>query len=241
MSDNEQPVPSELELLKTRARMMGVVFSNNIGVEALRAKIAEKTGAEVKQAAETVQQAEQVNALEVTGQVAAAADTVMVDPTTQILPVAPVAEAPAPIVLAEDPAPVVEAAPAPKPKTQTLRSRMIAEQMRLIRCRITNMDPKKKDLPGEIFTVANRILGTVRKFVPYGELTDEGYHIPYIIYQQLKDREFLQVRTTKHPRTGAPQVHTKYVREFAIEVLPPLTEQELKDLAIAQTAAGSVD
>ena len=63
-------------------------------------------------------------------------------------------------------------------KPLTLRQYLQAEQMKLVRCRITCMDPKKADLTGEIFTVANEYLGTVRKFVPFGEITDNGYHIP---------------------------------------------------------------
>lgn len=144
----------------------------------------------------------------------------------------------------DEPAPVEtnaltgEASNAPK---KTLRQEIYDEQMKLVRIRITCMDPKKKDLQGEIFTIANEYLGTVRKFVPFGDATENGFHVPYCIYTMLKEREFLNIRTLKDRKTGSPRVESNYAKEFAIEVLPPLTQEELKRLATAQIAAGSLD
>lgn len=117
-----------------------------------------------------------------------------------------------------------------------IRARLLAEQMKLVRIRISCLDPKKKELEGEIITVANSYIGTVRKFVPYGEKTDNGYHVPYCIYQFLKDRQFLQIRTRKVG--GKEFAETNWVKEFSIEVLPQLTKEELADLAAAQLARG---
>ena len=142
--------------------------------------------------------------------------------------------------------PVAEVAPAllvdpkqPTGKKQNYREQMRREQLKLIRCHIVNLDPKKKDLHGEIFTTGNRVLGTVRKFVPYGEVTENGYHIPYIIYKMLKNKKFLNIRTRRGPK-GEPLVETNWAQEFSITVLPQLTKAELHDLAVAQAAAGSV-
>jgi hypothetical protein len=121
------------------------------------------------------------------------------------------------------------------------RQQMLAEQMRLIRCHIVNLDPKKKDLPGEIISVANERLGNVRKFIPFGEVTENGYHIPYVIYKMLEKRKFLQIRTRRDPRTGTNVTTQAWVKEFSIRVLDPLTKEQLRDLAQAQIAAGSID
>jgi hypothetical protein len=110
--------------------------------------------------------------------------------------------------------------------------------MKLVRVRITNLDPKKKDLPGEIFTVGNEIIGTVAKYIPYGEVTDEGYHIPQIIFDNLKERKFLDVRSYKDKKTGKIKVEQRWATEFAFEVLPQLTPQEVERLRIAQLQAG---
>lgn len=61
---------------------------------------------------------------------------------------------------------------------------------RRLRCRVYNLNPAKADLPGEIISVSNRFIGTVRKFIPFGEATENGYHIPRVLVQDLKSRQF---------------------------------------------------
>lgn len=126
-------------------------------------------------------------------------------------------------------------------KKLSLRQHLHNEQMKLVRVRITCMDPKKKDLEGEIITVANKHLGTVKHFVPFGAKTEEGWHIPHIIYKALQRRQFVNIRVVKDKRTGFERVERNMAKEFAIEVLPPLTEGELQSLAVAQLAAGSLE
>lgn len=125
-------------------------------------------------------------------------------------------------------------------KNKSLRQHLMEDAMKLVRIRITNLDPKKKDLQGEIITVANEYIGTVKKFVPFGEVTDNGYHVPNVIYKALKRRKFLNIRTRKGPN-GQIHVEQNWAQEFAIEVLPPLTAEELQQLATAQLAAGTLN
>lgn len=122
-----------------------------------------------------------------------------------------------------------------------LRRRMREEEMKLIRLRIVCLNPNKNALQGEIFTVANKHLGIVKKFVPYGEASEEGYHVPNVIYKQLKERKFLEVKTRRDKQTGRIKILQRWVLEFGLEVLPQLTEAELKQLAAAQAAAGGLD
>lgn len=120
-----------------------------------------------------------------------------------------------------------------------IRKEIVADAMKLVRLRITNLDPKKSKWPGEIITVANEYIGTVSKYVPFGEVTENGYHVPNVIYKKLKKRKFLDIRVIK--RKGMEdQVIQRWVPEFALEVLPQLTEAELKKLAAAQLASGSL-
>jgi hypothetical protein len=216
----QKPVMSEAEelaLLKGRAKLLGIQHSGNIGLAALKEKIAAKMAE------------------------GDAGDNSGVAPVPDAITVAIPAPTAAPTITPA-PAPAV-AASAPLTAAQEkaqLRRKMLREESALIRLRITNLNPQKKDLPGEIFTVANELIGTFRKFIPYGEASENGYHVPMFIYRQLKDRKFLHIRTVKDKRTGTPRVITSWQREFALEELPPLTEEELKDLATAQAAAGSV-
>lgn len=136
---------------------------------------------------------------------------------------------------------VDEQEPAPKPMTkaqrdQELRDRLRKEKTKLVRCRIYNLNPNKRDLRGEIITVGNRYLGTVRKFIPFGEATDGGYHIPQVIFDDLKSRKFQQIQTKKN-RKGQDELTTRMVPEYSIEILPPLTKEELAELATKQAAA----
>lgn len=57
---------------------------------------------------------------------------------------------------------------------------------RLIRVVVNCMNPAKQVWEGEIFTVSNRAIGTLRKYVPFN--LEAGYHIPYAIYELLQDK-----------------------------------------------------
>lgn len=209
---NDLQMPTELDLLKQRATLMGIAFSNNIGEDTLRQRIADKQ-AELDAAESSSDEEDEEQEEEQVIQTASAA-------------------------LASDGEQVVAKT---TERPLTLREQIVKEQMRLVRIRITCLDPKKKDLPGEFLTVANEYLGTVRKFIPFGEVTDDGYHVPYCLYKMLEARKFLNIRTFKDRRTGTVRVESGYVKEFAIEVLDPLTPAELAKLATAQKAAGSIE
>ncbi len=124
---------------------------------------------------------------------------------------------------------------------KSLRQQLLEENMKLVRLRITNLNPAKKDLHGEIFTLANGVVGTIRKFIPYGEVTQDGFHVPYCIYKRLKNRKFLHIRSITDPKTKQIRVTSSYANEFALEVLPQLKPQELRKLGQAQLAAGSLE
>ena len=74
--------------------------------------------------------------------------------------------------------------------------------------------------------------------MPFGEVTDGGYHVPFCIYTMLKNRVFLNIRQVKG-RNGVPRTESNYAKEFAIELMDPLTPRELAALANAQAAAGT--
>ena len=187
----------ELALLKERAKQMGIPFSNNISLETLRKRIADKMEGK---------------------------DEPEVNPLSGDVEIAAITSAPKKLDA--------------KQNALALRKMMQRDQMKLVRVRITNMDPKKKDLPGEIWTVSNEYLGNVRKMIPYGEQTDEGFHIPYCLFRLLQSKRFLHIRTVKDRVTGVERQDKQWVKEFSLDVLPDLTKEELARLAAAQAAAG---
>lgn len=122
---------------------------------------------------------------------------------------------------------------------QDIRNSLRKEKMALVRCQIYNLNPAKRDLRGEVITVGNRFLGTVRKMIPFGEATDNGYHIERVLFDDLKRRKFQQVTTTR--KNGKIEVKTRMVPEYNLVELPPLTAAELKELEINQAAANRLN
>ena len=118
------------------------------------------------------------------------------------------------------------------------RLRLRNEAARLVRIRLVCMNPNKKEWDGEIITAGNAGVGTYKKYIPFN--AEEGWHVPNIIYQQLLHREcqiFVTVRDSRGNKTRVG----KMIREFAIEVLPQLTQEELDDLAHRQAMAKAID
>ena len=170
----------ELKLLKERADLMGIKYSNNIGLDTLRAKVNERLESSVLEAEKNIDKS-------------------------------------------------------------ALRKKVREEQLKLVRIRLTCMNPAKKAWRGEIFTVANSIIGTVKKFVPYDpKFYANGYHVPYCIYTMLKNKTFLDIRT-EESTGGKTRVYSSYPAEFGIEVLPELTPDELQQLAVEQQAGNRID
>ena len=124
------------------------------------------------------------------------------------------------------------------PSQGLLKLKAMKEATKLVRCVITNRNPLKQSWDGEIFTVSNDLIGMQRKFVPFS--LEEGYHLPQIIVNTLKDKEctiFVNAKT----KNGEKVKVGKLIREYAIEILPPLSDRELQELAAAQTARGALD
>ena len=121
------------------------------------------------------------------------------------------------------------------PKAQKPVSR--DDALALIRVRITCMNPNKKEWEGEVFTVGNSRIGTVRRMVPF----EAEYHVPRIMLNMIRNRQYQTFIQKKLPN-GDKYKEGKLVREFAIEELAPLTSKELNDLRQRQAmASGSND
>lgn len=243
----EEYVPvDELTSLKAKADLMGIKYHPSIGVDKLREKV---TNALSDNPVPDEDLDDDEDSAEPTPEELAEETPVVSSipkPTEQAAAaVAPVAEAPvvAPVV-----EPAKEAAPVSNSQLPTpvkplsadeLRDQARAEATKLIRINVTCMNPLKTEWEGEMFTVGNNLVGTLSKFVPFN--TVDGWHVPYIIYLMIKERQFQQF-SAKKVKPGQPTSRvTKLVREFAVEVLDPLTEAELKELKQRQLAAKGQD
>ena len=128
-------------------------------------------------------------------------------------------------------------------KDELLKRRIIrAKALRLVRCRLTNLDPNDADVPASLVTVYSKYTGKVSKLIPFGEENEHGYHIPQILVDELRSRKFVMRKEIKRKGSsfGVKQYKTVFVNKFNIEVLPYLTREQLESLAKDQAARGSV-
>lgn len=184
LSTTRPTMSDELTLLKEQADTLGLTYSNNIGVDALRKKVEAKLNGDPEESANSKPRAK-------------------VEETEQ-------------------------------ERTMRIRNELHSSELKLLRCRITCLNPAKAELKGEFISVGNKYIGTIRKFVPFGE-AGESYHLPKILVDDLRSREFNQVKTSRNAK-GQLEIHQRLVKEYSIVELEPLTEKELAELARMQAA-----
>lgn len=137
---------------------------------------------------------------------------------------------------AKDPAPVTQSS---NGESEAQRNqRLKREASKLVRIRVTCMNPAKKEWEGEIFSIGNAVVGSFTKYVPFN--TEDGWHVPQMMYQMIKDRE-CQVFHTVTDSRGNKTRRGKLIKEFSVEIMDPLTQEELHDLAQRQAMAKSID
>lgn len=216
--------PEERQLLRERAKTLGISHSPNISNALLRERIAAKLN-DTPDPGEDSDDSEPGNESNpFDGD----------DDNTSVM------DDVAPEQIASRVAASVNASNKPmtkKQQIQALREKQWEEELRLVRIRVACLNPQKKDLKGEVFTVSNKFLGTVRKFVPFGEATDDGYHVPHIIYTEMLNRQFQSITVEKKGNVSLPK--HRLIKEFAIEVLPDLTPEQLHQLAVTQAVAAN--
>lgn len=112
----------------------------------------------------------------------------------------------------------------------------------LVRIRLTCHNPNKINLPGEVFTIANQVIGKVSRYVPFGaEFYNDGWHVERCIVDMLKAKTYSAKRV--EPLKSNNKMHiTRLVQapEFTITELPPLTEAEIAALAKRQAETQSL-
>lgn len=118
-----------------------------------------------------------------------------------------------------------------KPETKEEKAyRLRMQGTKLVRVYVHCNNPMKKEWQGEQFTVSNRNLGTLSRFVPF----EQEWHVEAAILDMMRDRQYLGFNTRKAGPMKLEIKEPKFIKEFNIEILEPLTEKEIKDLAIKQ-------
>lgn len=117
-------------------------------------------------------------------------------------------------------------------------TRLRKEASRLVRVVVTNMNPTMKDHDSAIYTVSNSVVGTHKKLVPFNNT--EGWHVPQIIVNHMKERTCQIWVNGKGPRGEKVKVK-KMIPELNVIELNALTPAQLKDLATQQAMANNLD
>jgi len=106
--------------------------------------------------------------------------------------------------------------------------------LRLVRVRISCMNPNKKEWDNELFSVQNDILAA-KRVVPF----NVDWHVEQCILDMIQDRVCTAYKERKD-QYGRKHTDPYQIKEYAVTILPPLTEEELDDLRQQQAMRGGV-
>jgi hypothetical protein len=217
----------ELRLLKERADVMGLKYHPAIGLKKLKAKIEEHkkevANAKRRETMKNKQQAAGLTAAQITTAPRAPVETPQLAAQLQQYDEA-----------ANGITSRTKSGNRPVISSQNARRMLIHKKANtLVRIRVTCMNPNKSKLPGEIFSVGNSSIGFIKKYVPFN--AENGWHVPQIILTQIQNRKF----TTFYEVDigGKKTKRHKLIPEFSVEIMTPLTGQQLKELAQRQRMA----
>ena len=214
MDKNQIEALDNLPEARDAAEAMGLKFSGNTGLDTLKAKMLASLEAPVEVESDPLGDNEAMEEIQIAVKPKKSGLTIK-----ELLKMDPNKE--------EDP---------------LIRRRIVrAKALRLSRVRITNMDPTDASVPGMLLSVQNKYTGKVQKYIPFGEESENGYHVPEILLDWLRSQTYALRKEIKGGKVGIKQYKTTQVKKFGIEVLEPLTKEELAAMALRQSAAGAID
>ena len=130
--------------------------------------------------------------------------------------------------------PAVEAS---STSTEDQAEAVYKEAMKLVRVQISPLDTNKAtNYDCDFFTAGNSIVGNVTRNIPFGR----PWHVEQILVNAIKEKTYQQF-TTKKNAQGADVVTKRNVPAYSVVELPPLTAQELKDLADLQARTNALE
>jgi len=109
----------------------------------------------------------------------------------------------------------------------------IEDATKLIRCMLTCNNKNKTSYFGEVFAVRNAAISEIKKFIPFGVST----HIPQIMFNMIKEKQYQVFRKEKLP-TGITVTRSHLVPEYNIQILDPISKEELEAIKKKQLAEG---
>lgn len=111
-----------------------------------------------------------------------------------------------------------------------------AENLKLIKVIITPNDANKRLQTGEIFCAGNSMLGTIKRYVPFGQ----EWLIENMLLKSIQEREY-QLLIPRKTEKDEEFVESKLLPAYQIQILPNPTKEEIEQLAKLQEARQSVE
>lgn len=117
----------------------------------------------------------------------------------------------------------------PDVPTAPSKRQLVLDATKLVRVTVISNDPTKKEYQGELFTVGNSVIGTIRKFVPFGR----PWLIPQILLNVIEEREF-QLFELKRTADGGQTRIPRTLKAYNVIRHELPTAEELAELAKSQ-------
>ena len=111
--------------------------------------------------------------------------------------------------------------------------------LRMQRIVVSPNDPLMSSYNGLIFTVGSSSVNKgrmIKKYVPFNN--DDGWHVPQIIIDQIEAAEMQKFKQVTLPN-GEKTLQPYITKKFNVQILPPLTKEEMEQLAAAQKSRGA--
>lgn len=124
-----------------------------------------------------------------------------------------------------------------KEEKARLKAQGAKDPKRLIRCIVSPLDPVKKNYQGEIFTVSNGVVGTIKRFIPFNN--EAGWHIEAFLLDMIKSKRY-QHFITKKDSKGNTMTEARLSPAYSVTILDELGKEGLEKLAREQAARGSI-
>lgn len=223
--EKEVQEPSELDLLKARAKTIGFKYHHKVGAKKLAKQIEEFLNK--KDAEKVVEAPKEENDIVSPGRPKVVRNASKGKISIRI-PEGHIDLSPDDPVVPK----ILKTVSTPMQR----KAAAIKNAKRLIRIQVTNMNPNKKDYEGEIYTVSNAVVGTFKKYVPF----NVPWHVENIIYKNLINRKCQVFYNTRDGRGNSVR-KSKEIPELNVVVLPPLTPAEMEELRIHQARANNLD
>ena len=214
---------TEVSVVREMANELDISFSGNSGIETIKGKIVAKLNEAPAETPDVEPKQDATPSFLSEG-----ADEPIEVAKAVVKPAGPTVEE----LLEMDPTKVAD----PVLRRQVVR----AQGLKLRRISIMNNDPSEADIPSVLVTIVNKYLGKVSKLVPFGEGSENGYHVPQVVYDYLKAQKFVLRRKKKGTSFGVPQYSNHMIKKYTITDLPDLTPAEIKNLADRQIATQAI-